>query len=106
MAQSFADKLKNIVNEIKSRFDTLTNEGQIALKNEVNNYIIDNPYYGPNSLYRRILDPKHIYEEDSPNLFAFIHTYNEPDKLHWIVVRMIIDYILDPNNVMKQLNDM
>lgn len=106
MAQSFADKLKNIVNEIKNKFNTLTSEDQTALRNEVKQYINNNPYYGSNSLHRRILDPRHIYEEDTPYLFAFIHTYNDPDKLHWLAVRMIIDYMLDMDNVMKQLNDM
>ena len=106
MAQSFADKLREILNEIKDKYNMLTEGGQIALKTDIENYINCNPHYGPNSLHRRILDPNHIYEDDAPHLFTFIESYDEPDRLHWLVVRMIIDYMLEPERVMKQLNEM
>jgi len=106
MAESFAEKLRDILNEIKYKYNMLTDEDQTALKKDIENYISCNPHYGPNSLHRRILDPRYIYEDDAPHLFAFINTYDEPEQLHWLVVRMIIDYMLEPDKVMKQLNAM
>ena len=106
MAQSFADTLRDILNEIKDKYNMLTEEEKNALKTDIENYINCNPHYGLNSLHRLILDPRYIYEDDAPHLFAFINTYDEPKELHWLVVRMIIDYMLEPENIMKQLNEM
>jgi len=106
MAQSFADNLRNILNEIKEKYNVLTYEEQITLKTDVESFINCNPQYGPNALHRRILDPRYIYEDDAPHLFAFIGTYNEPDRLHWLVVRMIIDYMLDADKVTKDINNL
>ena len=106
MAQSFAHNLRDILNEIKEKYNGLTYEEQIALKTDVESFINNNSHYGPNALHRRILDPRYIYEDDAPHLFAFINTYNEPDRLHWLVVRMIIDYMLDADKVTKNINNL
>ena len=104
MSVSFADTLREILNVIKHKYNLLSDDDQNALKIDIENYINIYPHYGPNALQRRILNPHHIYEDEAPHLFAFIDTYNEP--LHWVVVRMLIDYMLEPDSVIKQLNEL
>ena len=100
---TLAGKFRTILNIIKDKHNMLTDDSQNALKNEVFNYIQLNPYYGPHVLQRRILDPKYIYEDDTPYFHAFIASF---DPINWFIVRMSIDYLLEPEKIVKQVNEL
>ena len=69
---SFRDSLRNLLNDIIANYNNLTPEFQNELKIEVNDFIQENPRYGPAAGPERMaLDPRMLDEERYPRWNKF-----------------------------------